>query len=372
MKKATYLPILSILLLASCGGKKEVPTEEPMLTPAQQLMSRLQNVVDSGKIIFGHSDDTAYGHTWEYEPGRSDVKEVAGDYPGLINWDLGMIELDSAKNLDGVPFDYMAAEIRNQNSRGGINSISWHLRNPVSGENSWNLDTPTTVTEVLTEGSEANKRLTSWIGKTANFIGTLKDSTGNTIPVVFRPWHEHSGSWFWWGADFCTPEQYKELWKLTRKVFDEKGIDNVVWAYSPDIITTEEAYLERYPGDDLVDIMGIDIYAHNGAEGVEKYKQTVNTGLGIAAKAAKEHNKILAFTETGLESVTVDDWFPAVLLPTIEQYPVAFVCVWRNAHEEDKPNHYYAPFPTHPSAAPFVEFYNNPKTLFSRDLKENF
>ena len=370
MKSSYYL--ISLLLLASCAQKKEAPVEEVPLTPAQQLIVRFQNVVDSGKFVFGHSDDTAYGHTWEYEPGRSDVKEITGDFPGLINWDLGMIELDSAKNLDGVPFSYMANEIKNQHQRGGVNSISWHLRNPVSGADSWNMETPGTVTEVVTVGTEANKKMVEWLGKTADFISNLKDSTGNVIPVVFRPWHEHSGNWFWWGATACTPEEYKELWKITRKVFDEKGVDNVVWAYSPDIIKTEEEYMERYPGDEYVDIMGIDIYAHNGEEGVEKYRETVDTALGIAAKAAKDHKKILAFTETGLESVTVDDWFPRVLLPAVKKYPVAFVCVWRNAHEEDKPDHYYAPYPGHPSAQPFLEFYNSSETLFANDLKKDF
>lgn len=370
MKIQYILPML--LILASCGNKKETQTVEEQPTPAQQLALRLQNVVDSGKYIYGHSDDTAYGHTWEYEAGRSDVKEVAGDYPGLINWDLGMLELDSARNLDGVPFTYMANEIRNQHERGGINSISWHLRNPVTGGNSWDVSDSTVVRQVITPGTEANKMVNSWIAKTADFIGNLKDSQGNPIPVVYRPWHEHTGNWFWWGVPFSTPEEYKELWKMTRKGFDDKGITNVLWAYSPDKVKTEEEYMERYPGDQLVDIMGIDIYGFGGEEGVETFREMSKTGLDIAAKMAKEHNKILAFTETGLESLPVSDWYTRVLAPAIEPYPIAFVCVWRNAWEERKPEHFYAPYPGHPSAEYFIEFYKNPKTLFARDLQNNY
>lgn len=363
--------LFAALLLASCAGKKEAQPVEETLTPSQQLMARLQNVVDSGKYIYGHADDTAYGHTWEYQSGRSDVKEVAGDYPGLINWDLGMIELDSANNLDGVPFQYMANEIRNQHTRRGINSVSWHLRNPVTGGNAWDVSDSTTVSQVVTDGTPVNKMMIEWIGKTADFIGNLKDAEGNRIPVLYRPWHEHTGGWFWWGAANCSPEDYKKLWSMTRKVFDEKGIDNVVWVYSPDKVYSDEAYIERYPGDDLIDVMGIDIYGFGAEDGIEPFRENTKSGLDIAAKAAKAHGKLLAFTETGLESLPVDNWYSEVLAPAIENYPIAFVCVWRNAWEERKPEHFYAPYPGHPSAESFVEFYNNPKTLFAKDL-ENY
>lgn len=367
--KLHYL-LAIVPLLASCNTNKEAQTET--IRPTDRLVNTLQKVVNDGKYIYGHADDTAYGHTWEYIEGRSDVKEVAGDYPGLINWDLGMLELDSARNLDGVPFDYMAKEITAQDKRGGINSISWHLRNPVTGGNAWDVSDSTVVAQIVTQGTDANKLMLEWIGKTADFIGNLKDSDGELIPVLYRPWHEHTGSWFWWGEDLCTPEQYKQLWAMTRKVFDEKGIENVLWVYSPDKVKTKAQYLERYPGDELVDVMGIDIYGFGAEEGVETFRENARTGLDIATKVANDHNKILAFTETGLESLPVHDWYTRVLMPAIENYPIAFVCVWRNAWEERKPEHFYAPYPGHPSSADFIEFYNSPKTLFANDLNTNY
>ena len=359
--------ILGLALLASCSSNKEAQTEETKTT--DRLVNTLQRAVDNGKYIYGHADDTAYGRFWEYEPGRSDVKETVGDYPGLINWDLGWIELDSLENLDGVPFEYMRKEIVNQDARGGINSISWHLRNPVTGGDAWDTSDTTAVAQIVTPGTPANELMLGWIGKTADFIGSLKDAEGNLIPVMYRPWHEHSGSWFWWGAKLCTPEQYKELWNMTRKVFDEKGIENVLWVYSPDKIYSEEEYLERYPGDDMIDVMGIDIYHFDNEDGIETYRNNIKTGLGIAEKVAKEHGKILALTETGLEGLPIDDWYTRILMPAIDQYPVAFVCVWRNAQVNLKPEQFYAPYPGHPSAADFKLFYESPKTLFVRDLQ---
>lgn len=362
--------LFAIALLASCSHSNDKQVESPQ--PTDRLMATLQNVVNDGKFIYGHADDTAYGHTWEYESGRSDVKEVAGDYPGLINWDLGMLELDSIRNLDGVPFDYMANEIVKQDARGGVNSISWHLRNPVTGGNAWDVSDSTVVAQVVTEGTDAHRTMLEWMGKTADFIGNLKDADGQLIPVLFRPWHEHTGSWFWWGESLCTPRQYKELWNMIRNVFDEKGIENVLWVYSPDKVKTEEQYIERYPGDDMIDVMGIDIYGFGAEDGIEAFRENAKSGLDIASKVAREHGKVLAFTETGLESLPVNDWYSNVLMPVIESYPIAFVCVWRNAYVDLKPDHFYAPYPGHPSSESFIEFYNNPKTLFANDLKTNY
>lgn len=148
------------------------------------------------RFYFGHHDDTAYGHTWRYVEGGSDVKAITGEYPGLMSWDLGMIELDSARNLDGVPFAFMADEIAKQHARGGINAISWHPRNPLSGGDSW--DVSTSPLQEMESNKALNVIMTTWIDRAARFISSLKDSEGNSIPVIFRPWHENSGSWFWW------------------------------------------------------------------------------------------------------------------------------------------------------------------------------
>lgn len=363
MKK--IIPTLSVaLLFISCGNntKNSSIAENVSITPAAQLIAQLDSVVNVGQFYFGHHDDTAYGHDWKYVEGGSDVKSITGEYPGLISWDLGMIELDSAKNLDGVPFDFMAKEIVAQDARGGINTISWHLRNPLNGGDSWDVSV-SPLKELDTNKALADT-LDSWIGKTADFISGLKDKNGNKIPVIFRPWHENTGTWFWWGAGNSTPEQYIDLWKRTRKIFDQKGVDNVVWAYSPDKTQKIDDYLITYPGDEYVDILGSDIYHFGNAEGTEAYRQRVKEQLSFVAEEAKKRGKLAAFTETGLESVTIDDWYTQVLLPLVEEQPIAYVCVWRNAVDSEKPGHYYAPYPGHKSAADFKEFHDNPKTIF--------
>ena len=80
----------------------------------------------------------------------------------------------------------------------------------------------------------------------------------------------------------------------------------------------------------------------------------------------KKRNKPIALTETGLEAIPIANWWTEVLYPAIEEFPISYVLVWRNARE--LPNHYYAPFPGQKSANDFVKFYDKPKTLFIEDL----
>lgn len=87
----------------------------------------------------------------------------------------------------------------------------------------------------------------------------------------------------------------------------------------------------------------------------------------MACRIAREHGKTVALTETGYEGIKTTDWWTHTLAPVLARHPISYVLVWRNAH--DKPGHFFAPYPGHPSAADFVQFYNDSKTLFLRDVK---
>lgn len=329
-------------------------------TPADALRKRLSATVAEGKTMFGHHDDPAYGHTWKYEAGRSDVLEASGKYPAVFSWDLGGIELSDSLNLDGVPFRLISEEAARQHERGGVNVFSWHARNPVDGNDSWTVADKTVVGRMMADPEPYREQLR----KLARYLNSLTDGEGNKIPVVFRPWHEHTGGWFFWGTPNTTPEQYAFLWKEMRKVFDAEGVDNVVWAYSPDRVKDEAQYLERYPGDEYVDVVGIDIYHFNpDEEGTADYIATADRGLGIVEKVAREHGKIPAFTETGLESLPMADWYTSVLLPLLKRHEMAYVTVWRDAH--DNPKHYYVPYSGHPATESFRQFTSDPKIIMA-------
>lgn len=366
MKNILPAILLTGLSLASCSQTNKNNTEDAVPAPREELRALLQSVQADGKTMFGHHDDPVYGHTWSADSGRSDVLELVGDYPAVMSWDLGGIELADSVNLDGVPFSRIRAEVAAQDARGGINVFSWHLRNAVNGGDSWDVSDSTLVAR-LANDSTANAAFAKQLVAVADFFNSLTDSQGNKIGVVFRPWHEHTGGWFFWGKPHCSVDDYKALWTNTRRVLDSMGVDNVLYAYSPDRVNSVEDYLERYPGDEVVDIVGTDIYHFNGPDGLDDFRSTATRCLAIVRQVARDHGKIPAFTETGSESLPMADWWTEVLLPIIKGNPTAYVVVWRNAH--DKPNHFYTPYPGHAAERSFKAFYNDSTVLFAKDIR---
>lgn len=383
----TSLLALTAIILVSCGCR--LPVENDPLADSgrtqrtESLLQNLKALGDSAVYMFGHHDDTMYGIGWQNNDAgdsavhqRSDVESVCGDFPALLSFDLGHLELGHDKNLDGVPFDRMRKEIVAHDECGGMTTLSWHLDNPLSGGSSWVADSlkeveSGTVAAIL-EGSVKHERFLSWLDRVADFLNSLVTPEGVRIPVIFRPWHEHTGSWFWWGQAHCTAEQYKALWQMTVSRLKEKGVVNALYAYSPgsEPDGNPEKYLERYPGDDVIDLMGLDCYCFApdaDTMRVAAYAAQLDKNLGMACRIAREHGKAVALTETGYEGIKTTDWWTHTLAPVLARHPISYVLVWRNAH--DKPGHFFAPYPGHPSAADFVQFYNDSKTLFLRDVK---
>ena len=314
------------------------------------------------KIIFGHQDATAYGVGWRGESKRSDIKDVINRFPGLYGWDFNTLFWPDNQKFENFPLPKLVKEVY---SGGGVNIFCWHYNNPVTGNSFY--DTTITVRKIIPGGGFYLKYLND-LDKIADFVSQLKDSSGNLIPLIFRPYHEFDGSWFWWGKHFCTREEFIELWRTTvNYLVNKRKVKNLLFAFSPDRnFHSEKDYLDRYPGDEYVDILGTDIYYDfvpdgDGLEWIQKKLQ-------IITNIAEKKNKISAFTETGLEGVVNDQWWTGRLLKAIDKDSVklAFVMVWRNANT----SHHYAPYKGHPSAGNFVEFSMHPKILFEDELPD--
>lgn len=179
---------LATTALVACGpGQKQsnFSSSSMRTTETENLLANLKKVSSKG-IMFGHHDDTNYGIGWDGEEGRSDVKSVCGDYPAVISFDLGHIELGDTVSLDNVPFSKIRREILNQYKRGGMSSLSWHLRNPLTGGDSWDVSDTTVVKSVLPGGSN-HEKFTGWVSKVSAFINSLQTEDGVKVPVLFRP-----------------------------------------------------------------------------------------------------------------------------------------------------------------------------------------
>ncbi len=333
----------------------------------QHLLMKLQKLKGNA-ILFGHQDDLAYGVEWQYKKGRSDVKETAGQYPALYGWELGRIEYDSLKNLDGVPFEKMKLFIAQAYQQGSLITISWHLNNPLTGKTAWD-PAPGTVESVL-PGGQKHELFTSWLDKVAAFMLSLKGSRGEYIPVVFRPFHELNGSWFWWGKNHCTPDQVIQLYRFTETYLRvTKNVHNLLYAFNGDGFTDEGSYLERYPGDDYVDILGYDNY-QGGNTANAQFESSLDKGLTILESIAEKKSKVAALTEFGYNKIPDSTWWTNVLYKAVEKHNIAYMLAWRNAGKKaNGETEFYTPYKGHVSAADFKKFAALPKIIFQNKVK---
>ena len=357
MRRICYslMPLLMLL----CGCKEDVynpyPPVEPeavtyadpnMTEQTRNLLENMRRLSKEGKTMFGHQCSTLYGIGWSGEAGRSDIKDICGDYPAVVGWDLAEIELGHEANIDGDSFAAIRELIKESYARGGITTLSWHTTNPVTGGTAWDV---TEAVYRIIPGGDLNATFCRYLDKVAEFIGSLKVGD-EMIPVLFRPWHEHSGSGFWWGNGNCTPEQFAALWKFTVEYLrDTKGLHNILYVFSTDIVSSQRAYLNFWPGSEWVDILGIDAYERPGWTLPENGIRLMR----LLNHISYQKNKPYAFTETGLEcNDSQPQWWTMNLAASFAGLSPAYVLVWRN----QALNHYYGPYPGCVSEEDFKKF----------------
>lgn len=375
MKKYFYTLLITAFIGSSCSAQHNNSNTNLSLSDKKAtaetvlLYKNLNKLVQKG-YLFGHQDDLAYGVNWKYENNRSDIKDVTGDYPAVYGWDIAGLEKDDANNIDGVPFEKMKQYIIEANERGGISTISWHFDNPATGKNAWD-NTPNSLKTIL-PGGENHQKFTSWLDKAANFFLSLKDKKGKNIPILFRPYHELTGGWFWWGKGNCTSEEFKTAWKFTFEYLQKKGVHNLIYVYNTSSFNTKDDFLANYPGDDFADIISFDSYQNNNDKDGQKFIEEVQKQLKIIDEIGHEKHKLTAIAEAGYEAVPDPKWWTGTLSKAIGDYKISYVLLWRNHgwQENEKKMHYYAPFKGQVSEKDFIEYYNLDKTLFEKDIKK--
>jgi mannan endo-1,4-beta-mannosidase len=361
-----YLRSLAVVLLTT--GISIAQIDQNATTATKNLYSGLKRSAEKG-VMFGQQDALAYGlnadkSRWIGDKDRSDIKTITGEHPAVVGYDLGHIELDSANNLDGVPFSRIKDDIRKNYERGGVNTISWHPNNPVNfSKTTWDKE-EFTIRKIMSD-EKNKKRFEKTLDKLADFFLSLKGSKGELIPVIFRPYHEHTGSWFWWGADHCTPEEYKQFWKFTVDYLQKtKNVHNLLIAYSTDNFKNKEHYLERYPGDALVDILGFDTYHRNPPKTDSAFIANATRMVGTIRELGKTSGKPFAITETGLEQLTKADWWTKIIQPIIKNSGLSYILVWRNG----RPDHYYAPFEGNNTVSDFKKLQQSGNILLEKKV----
>ena len=340
-------------------------TDPQATEETRALFYNLRKLAKS-RLLFGHQASTAYGVGWSAEDGRSDVKSVTGSYPAVYGWDIG--HLGGNKNLDGVEFSHLKRLIKQAYERGGINTISWHMRNPVTGRGYLDRTGKANAVPNIIPGGSHHEELKRRLDIFVEFLDELKDKKGRAIPIIFRPWHENNQRRFWWavrgnGRDFI------KLWHFTVEYLrDIKGVHNLLYAYTPLALNTDKnsftAPESGYPGDAYLDVIGIDNYSGKG--------KSIAASARLVVELAELRGKIAALAEVGpgngLPSESPTYFFTRQLLEPLKNDPVAgriaYALVWRNSSRR----HFWVPFPGHPDVDDFRKFRQDKFTVFEDDL----
>jgi mannan endo-1,4-beta-mannosidase len=358
LQKPVAEPTDTIPFIAS----KEKPADTLLTAETRALWINLKKLQGTG-ILFGQQDATIVGVDWKNTENRSDVKELTGTYPALYGWEISGAGNDD--NIDSIPFTIIRQRMIEAFERGGVNTVTWHLNNPVTGGTAWDV-TPA-LQQILPDSSMVDY-YKSELQKIAGFFGHLKNDKGTLVPIIFRPFHENNGNWFWWGKGHCTPAEYIDLWHFTVSFLrDTLHVHNLLYAYSTDMFETQQHYLERYPGDEWVDILG--------SENYWDFQSGSSIGNGISqlrmlVDMAMQRKKLAALTECGFNGIPVKNWWTQFLLKSVREDSLArnisYLMVWRNANRKQ----YYTPFPEQKSAPDFIAFEKDTFTIFEKDLKD--
>lgn len=373
MKSSRYIIILvfsmGLLLPYWSSAQKMNPVDSKATAETRALFMNLHKL-SKEHTLFGHHNATEYGHGWSGDKDRSDVKSVCGSHPAVIGVDFSGFSGRPPEAIKKAKED-LRINVTDTYNRGGVTTITWHFNNPVSKGGFYWVDTVSKpAVRYIIPGGEAHEVYKDILKTIAEWAHSIKGTDGSLVPVIFRPYHEFDGGWFWWGKPHCTREEFISLWQFTVTYLrDSLDVHNFLYAFSPDNkFNSEEELLERYPGNDYVDMLGMDNY---GDMGRDKYSpETAAKKLKIISDYALRNGKLAAFTETGLESIPNPTWWTETLLKAMKMYDMrlAYVMVWRN--DMRSPTHYYAPFPGHSSVPDFIKFYNDPYTLFEKDVND--
>ena len=206
-------------------------------------------------IISGQQESTWMSGGADYE--MNYIKDASGKLPAM-------------RGLDYMGDDFEGVNKRAKEwfEKGGIVTICWHCGSDFSRDYDASKADDLDWDKALTPGTDEYKALSEAMDKGAKALKELKDAG---VPVIWRPFHEFDGAWFWWGKGGA--ENFKKLWKMMyEKYTNEWELDNLIWSLG----FTASVPAEWYPGDEYVDIAGADTYVENDGSLIGMYNKVVD------------------------------------------------------------------------------------------------
>jgi mannan endo-1,4-beta-mannosidase len=192
-----------------------------------------------------------------------EAHRAAGRYPALFGQDFGF---SPPGTWDGINFrQRIVDEAIRRHGEGFVITLMWHAVRPIENEPvAFEQSIQGKVTDeqwrdLVTPGTEVHERWKSQVDVIAWHLAQLRDAR---VPVLWRPYHEMNGGWFWWGKK-SGDGGYKKLYRMLFDRFTRfHGLNNLVWVYNCNEVSGPhvDPYATHYPGPDVVDILATDVY----------------------------------------------------------------------------------------------------------------
>lgn len=374
-----------------------LPADMEATPRTKALLQYLSGIQGSGKILYGHQNDM-HRKVGKRLPTDSDTYDITGDYPAVVGMDgLALtgseLELTEAEKASGLTLPQKLARIALKADRqGAIVTLSCHMPNfaevakrpKVDGHYDYTGYSPNitggNVVHRILPGGDLNEVYTGYLDLVAAFDSILQQAD---VPLIFRPFHESSGDWFWWGTKETSPMEFTQLFAYTESYLQGKGLHNMLYAFSPDgsRVKSEGDYSLTYPGNRCVDIMGIDMYHRNAEKGDDFLEGEFSKNLELVEKFAAVHHKVAAVTETGvlgtgcalpLRHNGYKSWFRDAA-HVMAKHHMAYFMTWANfdIHNFDQP-FMVDTHRGHEMVNDFVAFYNDPVVVFASQNAKDY
>ncbi|HLL65416.1 MAG TPA: glycosyl hydrolase [Micromonosporaceae bacterium] len=243
-----------------CGAAPVNPNASPQ---ARRLLCFIQSQYGN-HIISGQQESTWIGGP-EHE--MNHIRNTTGKLPAIRGLDFG----DSHESLTPRAIAWWNA--------GGIPMVGYHMGAPTRPDTYAGTMETVSINRVLTPGTA---EYTSFIQRLDQVSASLQQMENANVAVIWRPYHEAGGTWFWWSKEGGA--QYNRLWNFTYNYMtNTKGLNNLIWLHG----YNGQPQSSFYPGKATVDIGGADTYAGDGNYGpltsmYNSVRNIVGTSLPIA------------------------------------------------------------------------------------------
>lgn len=369
IKRLTLLTTLHLAALTACAQQPAVsPVDKSVSPETANLLTSLHFLAwETDKIAFGQEFPLSYQRDMKgiNDPTTSDVKDVVGDHPGVHGSDFHyLIDKDAHERMAHKLAALAAFE------SGAIVTFDYHWRGKYGVSHNWH-ERDAQILHKVVHNDDSEGDVTWFYQQLDEVLRVINEDL--QFPIVFRPFHEMNGNWFWWGSRAQGgPETYRKAFKLLVEYMSQRS-EYILFCWSPD----KSFPLEYYPGDEYVDVIGFDGYGQGNPEIPWFTVEDMVKNLEAVVDFAAERGKVAAFTETGYgTSGTIDyherqpDWWSRSVLEPIlaseKARHIAWVLTWINSSWSGP----YAPYSGSPKASQeaFRKFYEHEATLFEKDV----